>query len=336
MLAGRRVVVAGTGPFLLPVAAGLAAGGRHGRRLCIEADQPAWAALRQPALDRQPGASSPRQPATARVLARHRVPMPAPHDRGCGARRRPARARHRGPARRGRALVPGSRAPMDCRRAGGRLRVLPPVELPREAGARLRRHPDGPRLPSGRRRPAHRRPAGCSPPARCHRRRRRGACAARRADRRARGRRHGAHRSRPACRQPRTPRCGDSPRRCTPCTRCPPQAGPVCSPTPSSAAARRSRPRRIDAAPSSAPRDARTVKLLSRAGMGWCQGRDCGSADQPPRRRACRTGPDGDPDSRSSGVGRPGSPAPGTRSASSRYPRHGRPPRARECHTRWR
>jgi hypothetical protein len=34
----------------------------------------------------------------------------------------------------------------------------------------------------------------------------------------------------------------------------------------------------IDTAIDLGARDARTVKLLSRAGMGWCQGRECGYA----------------------------------------------------------
>jgi hypothetical protein len=34
----------------------------------------------------------------------------------------------------------------------------------------------------------------------------------------------------------------------------------------------------IDAAIDNGARDARSVKLLSRAGMGWCQGRECAYA----------------------------------------------------------
>ncbi|UNX55099.1 NAD(P)/FAD-dependent oxidoreductase [Georgenia sp. TF02-10] len=71
VLVGRRVVVAGTGPFLLPVAAGLADGGAHVVALCEAADPRRWArhagtALRQ-------GTKLAEAAGYAVRLARHRV-----------------------------------------------------------------------------------------------------------------------------------------------------------------------------------------------------------------------------------------------------------------------
>ncbi|MBV9821004.1 MAG: FAD-dependent oxidoreductase, partial [Actinobacteria bacterium] len=56
----------------------------------------------------------------------------------------------------------------------------------------------------------------------------------------------------------------------------------------------------IDAAVEAGARDARSVKLLSRSGMGWCQGRECGYATS--CLVAARTG---EPPDLASGVGRP-------------------------------
>ncbi len=56
----------------------------------------------------------------------------------------------------------------------------------------------------------------------------------------------------------------------------------------------------IDAALVLGARDTRTVKLLSRSGMGWCQGRECGFATS--CLVAHRTGQPPDP---SNGVDRP-------------------------------
>lgn len=71
VLAGRRVVVAGTGPFLLPVAAGLADAGARVVALCEAADPSRWA-RHLPAAARQ-GAKLLQAGQYAARLARHRV-----------------------------------------------------------------------------------------------------------------------------------------------------------------------------------------------------------------------------------------------------------------------
>lgn len=71
--AGSRVALGGTGPFLLPVAAGLAARGVEVVTVCEAADPRAW--LRHPgALLRNPGKWA-EGAGYAAVLARHRVPV---------------------------------------------------------------------------------------------------------------------------------------------------------------------------------------------------------------------------------------------------------------------
>lgn len=73
VLAGRRVVVGGTGPFLLPVAAGLVEAGAKVLGVHEAASADAW--LRHPA-GLAAGAGKFREAAHyARVLARHRVPV---------------------------------------------------------------------------------------------------------------------------------------------------------------------------------------------------------------------------------------------------------------------
>ncbi|MFH9607206.1 FAD-dependent oxidoreductase [Streptomyces sp. NPDC017448] len=73
VLAGRRVVLGGTGPFLLPVAAALAARGAEVAAVCEAAAPSAW--LRRPVpLLRHP-AKWAEAAGYAAVLARHRVPV---------------------------------------------------------------------------------------------------------------------------------------------------------------------------------------------------------------------------------------------------------------------
>jgi NADPH-dependent 2,4-dienoyl-CoA reductase/sulfur reductase-like enzyme len=77
VLPGRRIVVAGTGPFLLPVAAGLA---RAGARVLgvFEANDPSRFALHPGVLARNPGKLAEAVGYHA-VLARHRVPFHTRH-----------------------------------------------------------------------------------------------------------------------------------------------------------------------------------------------------------------------------------------------------------------
>ncbi|GAB2573071.1 NAD(P)/FAD-dependent oxidoreductase [Streptomyces capparidis] len=71
-VAGRRVVVAGTGPFLLPVAAGLAAAGARVVAVCEANAVRGWL-RRLPAVARLPGKAA-EAAGYAAALARHRVP----------------------------------------------------------------------------------------------------------------------------------------------------------------------------------------------------------------------------------------------------------------------
>lgn len=77
VLAGRRVVVAGTGPFLLPVAAGLLANGAQ-VPLIAEANSPAGLA-RHPRAVASSGAKLPEALGYAVRLARHRTPYRRRH-----------------------------------------------------------------------------------------------------------------------------------------------------------------------------------------------------------------------------------------------------------------
>ena len=99
VLPGRTAVVAGTGPLLLPVAAGLAGGGRRGRR-ARRGRRPRGP--RTARRERWPPipASSPKAPGTRPSWLRHRVPVPRPPHRRRRARHRPGRGRDRRRARR--------------------------------------------------------------------------------------------------------------------------------------------------------------------------------------------------------------------------------------------
>ena len=159
VVAGRAGLVAGTGPFLLPVAAGLAEAGATVLGVCEAGDGRGWlrglgavAGVPAKVLD---GARY------AATLVRHRVPV-RPRTAVVAAhgtdrlewvetarldRRLDRRARHPHPGR--------------LRRARGRLR-LPAAARPRRPG-RVRRRPRGGRAARGRRRrpAAHARCPGC-------------------------------------------------------------------------------------------------------------------------------------------------------------------------------
>ncbi len=72
VVAGRRVVVAGTGPFLLPVAAGLAAAGADVAAV-LEAGRPT-AVLRRPGVAARNAGKLAEGAGYVATLARHRVP----------------------------------------------------------------------------------------------------------------------------------------------------------------------------------------------------------------------------------------------------------------------
>jgi NADPH-dependent 2,4-dienoyl-CoA reductase/sulfur reductase-like enzyme len=78
VLAGRRVLVAGSGPFLLPVAAGLARAGARVVALCEATGPGALTPARLAALARHPGKLR-EAAAAAATLARHRVPLRLGH-----------------------------------------------------------------------------------------------------------------------------------------------------------------------------------------------------------------------------------------------------------------
>lgn len=73
VLAGRRVVVGGTGPFLLPVATGLAARGARVVAVCEAGHPAAW--LRHPQAMAAAPAKLGEGLAYARTLLRHRIPV---------------------------------------------------------------------------------------------------------------------------------------------------------------------------------------------------------------------------------------------------------------------
>jgi len=135
VVAGRRVVVAGAGPFLLPVAAGLA---RAGARVVavVEAGQPAGY-LRRPAGLAASWRKLPEAGGYLAELARHRVPV---------LRRHAVIAAHGGErlssvtvARidAGWAVVPGTERALDADVLAAGYGFIPQVELLGEAGAQL-------------------------------------------------------------------------------------------------------------------------------------------------------------------------------------------------------
>jgi hypothetical protein len=133
VLIGRRVVVAGTGPFLLPVAAGLAAAGAEIVALC-EASDPVFGFARRPmALARNPGklAEAAGYPTALRHL-RRRTAVVAAHgtDRVTGvtvARLDPA----------GR-VRPGSERRLACDSVAVSYGFTPQVELALALGCAVR------------------------------------------------------------------------------------------------------------------------------------------------------------------------------------------------------
>ncbi len=293
VLAGRRVVVAGTGPFLLPVAAGLATRGATVVGV-HEANHPAgW--LRH--LRSIAGASGKLGEAAgyAGVLARHRVPVRhrsivvAAHGNGRLERVTVARVDNAGRIR------PGTRRECAADVLAIGYGFATQSELPRQAGAALHttadqtlavstdadQRTDNPRVFAAGEstgvggaqlavlegRIAGRAAAGAAPAPDLVRRRdrlRRFAAAM-----------HAVYPVPPAWLtglQPDTVVC-----RCEEVTVA-----------------------EIDAALALGARDTRTVKLLSRSGMGWCQGRECSFATS--CLVAHRTGQPPDP---SNGVDRP-------------------------------
>jgi NADPH-dependent 2,4-dienoyl-CoA reductase/sulfur reductase-like enzyme len=135
VVAGRRVVVAGAGPFLLPVAAGLA---RAGARIVavIEAGQP-LDYLRRPADLAASCRKLPEAGGYLAELARHRVPV---------LRRHAVIAAHGGERLRSVtvaridatwAVVPGSERTLDADVLAAGYGFIPQVELLDDAGAQL-------------------------------------------------------------------------------------------------------------------------------------------------------------------------------------------------------
>ena len=141
VVAGQRVVVAGTGPFLLPVAVGLAQAGARVAAV-VEANQP-LGYLRQPLGLARSWRKLPEAAGYLARLARHRVPVLRRHAvvaaHGDGRLRSVTVARL-DPAW---AAVPGSQRTLDADVLAVGYGFIPQVELLGEAGAQLRRGPDG-------------------------------------------------------------------------------------------------------------------------------------------------------------------------------------------------
>jgi D-hydroxyproline dehydrogenase subunit alpha len=142
VVAGQRVVVAGTGPFLLPVAVGLAQAGARVAAV-VEANQP-LSYLRQPLDLARSRRKLPEAAGYLARLARHRVPVLRRHAvvaaHGDGRLRAVTVARL-DPTW---ALIPGSQRTLDADVLAVGYGFIPQVELLGEAGAQLRRGPDGP------------------------------------------------------------------------------------------------------------------------------------------------------------------------------------------------
>jgi NADPH-dependent 2,4-dienoyl-CoA reductase/sulfur reductase-like enzyme len=141
VVAGRRVVVAGTGPFLLPVAVGLAQAGARVAAV-VEANQP-LGYLRQPLDLARSWRKLPEAAGYLARLARYRIPVLRRHAvvaaHGDGRLRSVTVARL-GPSW---AVIPGSQRTLDADVLAAGYGFIPQVELLGEAGARLRRGPDG-------------------------------------------------------------------------------------------------------------------------------------------------------------------------------------------------
>jgi D-hydroxyproline dehydrogenase subunit alpha len=141
VVAGHRVVVAGTGPFLLPVAAGLAQAGARVAAV-VEAGQP-LDYLRQPLGLARSWRKLPEAAGYLARLARHRVPVLRRHAvvaaHGDGRLRSVTVARL-GPSW---TVIPGSQRTLDADVLAVGYGFIPQAELLGEAGAPLRRGPDG-------------------------------------------------------------------------------------------------------------------------------------------------------------------------------------------------
>jgi NADPH-dependent 2,4-dienoyl-CoA reductase/sulfur reductase-like enzyme len=137
----RRVVVAGTGPFLLPVAAGLAQAGATVAAV-VEANQP-LGYLRQPADLARSWRKLPEAGGYLARLARHRIPLLRRH--AVVAAHGDDRLRSVTVARLDRtwAPVPGGQRTLDADVLAAGYGFIPQVELLGEAGARLSQGPDG-------------------------------------------------------------------------------------------------------------------------------------------------------------------------------------------------
>jgi D-hydroxyproline dehydrogenase subunit alpha len=141
VVAGHRVVVAGTGPFLLPVAVGLAQAGARVAAV-VEAGQP-LGYLRQPLDLARSWRKLPEAAGYLARLARYRVPVlprhavVAAHGEG---RLRSVTVARVGPSW---ALIPGSQRTLDADVLAAGYGFIPQVELLGEAGAQLRRGADG-------------------------------------------------------------------------------------------------------------------------------------------------------------------------------------------------
>ena len=335
--AGRRVVVAGTGPFLLPVAAGLVQAGARVVAVA-EAGQP-LDYLRHPAVLAASWRKLPEAGGYLARLARHRVPVLRRH--AVIAARGEGRLESVTAGPPGSGLAPRARNGADAgrRRTRRRLRLRSPGRA-----ARRGRRAAGPGRAGGPRRARRR----------CRRR-------AGPADHRARPvRRRGDDRRR---RQRPGPRRGGDRR---------PRRRPLPRPRRRAAAAGR-RPRsarslrqfaavmqavhavqpgwagwpgddtvicrceevtlgQLRAAAGLGADDARSVKLLARPGMGWCQGRICG----PPVAALLATGPGltaTEDAGRQAGPGAAGKPRPADQEPGEPGPLPG--PRPRYCRGRW-
>lgn len=141
VIAGRRVVVAGTGPFLLPVAAGLAQAGASVAAV-VEANQP-LGYLRQPVDLARSWRKLPEAGGYLAQLTRHGVPVLRRH--AVVAAHGDDRLRSVTVARLDSAwaLVPGSQRTLEADVLAAGYGFIPQVELLGEAGARLSRGPDG-------------------------------------------------------------------------------------------------------------------------------------------------------------------------------------------------
>ena len=139
VVVGERVVVAGTGPFLLPVAAGLAAAGARVVGV-FEAGSPLGFARHPVAVLRNPGKLA-EGAGYLRALRRHRVPFHTRTDRDRRARRRPGRGGDRRQARP--RLAAASPGEIECDAVAVGYGFTPQLEIPLQLGCATRLDADG-------------------------------------------------------------------------------------------------------------------------------------------------------------------------------------------------